>query len=109
MLISGQRRRPDHARESLLAAGAVGAGCSHVLLQQAELLLERERLAAVAQFGRAQGGGMQLVERAQPGAGADPRPQRVLVAVAVGDRLLAVLADQEREQLLRGRLVVSST
>ena len=122
---SGSRTAPGgdrtaggaHQRPATAARPACGQGAGDDLLgggnvlmapalEQSQPLLHREGFAAVAELGGGQGVRVEVGPAGcRPAAGADPRPQRVLVAVAVGEDFLAFLADQEREKLLRRGLV----
>ena len=108
-LTSGQRRRPDHARaEAAQRCGVGGArACSRRLYSRPELLLQRERFAAVAQFGRRQRRGL---EARRTGA-ARARARRPGAAGTRSCRCAPASpgrpADEVREELLRRGLVVA--
>src|ERR1700753_480880 len=77
------------------------------VLEQSEPLLHFQRFAAVAQLGRRQRGRVETRQRREALGGADTGAQRVLPALAVGDRLLPGVADEERQQLLGVGLVLA--
>src|ERR1700730_3292171 len=78
-----------------------GTGCGGARLGQPGLLQERGGGRAVAQLGDGQRRRLQRGERGEWLGGGDPLGDRVLVALAVGDDLLALGADQKGQKLLR--------
>src|ERR1035438_7037914 len=72
--------------------------------QQAGLLHQRDRGRPVAQLGDGDGVRLELPQGGLRLRGRDPRGDRVLDAIRVGDDLLALLRDEEGEELLGVRL-----
>src|SRR5580704_14291448 len=79
--------------------------------QQAGLAEQVDRRRPVAELGDRDRVGLQLAERRLRGRDGHAGPDRVLIALLVAarpaDDLLALLADQEGEELLRRRLVLA--